>query len=374
MIAGDTAFGVRLVPILLAIPMSWAVYRTAEILFGDVRIAALAVILLNATMMVGAGTVIVTPDSPLMVTSAFVLLFQAKVLQTGRGIWWLAVGAAVGCALVSKYTALFFGVQILLWLVLAKDMRRWLVSPWPYLGGVLAFAIFSPVVLWNADHQWVSFIKQLGRARVEGMTLKFLAETIPAQIAFATPSVFILGALGLYALLKRSESTSDRNAAARTPINTSFWIIFIYFIWHSLHARVEANWLGLVYPAFSIAASYAAFGRTWTAREQRTIDLSRRWALPIGVALFVALIVQTNTGLFTGFRRDLTVRAVAVGWRELANEIEATAHSHRSELRGGGRLRHDIVAPVLSAQRRRVLHSAISESAGSTCRSQSLLC
>src|SRR4029079_11542839 len=53
MIAGDTPFGVRLVSILLALPMSWAVYRTAEILFGDVRIATLSAILLNATMMVG---------------------------------------------------------------------------------------------------------------------------------------------------------------------------------------------------------------------------------------------------------------------------------------------------------------------------------
>ncbi len=60
MIAGDTPLGVRLVAILLALPMSWAVYRTAELLFSDVRIASLAAILLNATMMVAAGTVIVT--------------------------------------------------------------------------------------------------------------------------------------------------------------------------------------------------------------------------------------------------------------------------------------------------------------------------
>src|SRR3569623_657186 len=66
MIAGATEFGVRLVSILLALPMSWAVYRTAEILFGDLRLAALSAILLNATMMVGVGTVIVTPDAPLM--------------------------------------------------------------------------------------------------------------------------------------------------------------------------------------------------------------------------------------------------------------------------------------------------------------------
>src|SRR5438034_11670797 len=42
LIAGDTEFGVRLVSILLALPMSWAVYRTAAILFGGVRVAATA--------------------------------------------------------------------------------------------------------------------------------------------------------------------------------------------------------------------------------------------------------------------------------------------------------------------------------------------
>jgi len=43
---------------------------------------------------------IVTPDSPLLVASSFVLLCLAKVLETGRGAWWLAVGAAVGAVLV----------------------------------------------------------------------------------------------------------------------------------------------------------------------------------------------------------------------------------------------------------------------------------
>lgn len=318
-IAGDTAFGVRLVSILLALPMSWALYRATQILFDDARIAATAAILLNATLMASVGTTIVTPDAPLMVASCFVLYCLAKVWQTGRGVWWLAVGAAVGCGLLSKYTALFFGAEILLWLLLVKDQRRWLASPWPYFGGIVAFAVFSPVILWNADHQWVSFIKQIGRARVEGMTLKYLGEMLPTQIVFATPSVFILGALGLYALARRKSA----NVAGAALINISVWMIFLYFVWHSLHARVEANWLGPVYPAFAIAAAFAACGTTWSAREQRTVDMSRRWALPIGVALFVVLIVQTNTGIFTGFRRDATVRSVGVGWPQLAAKIEA---------------------------------------------------
>src|SRR6202142_3934344 len=200
MIAGDTELGVRLVSILLALPMSWAVSRAAAILFGGHRLAATATLLLNATLMAAVGTMIVTPDAPLLVSSSFVLLFLAKVLETGRGAWWLAVGAAVGAALLSKYTAMFFGPAILIWLVSVPKLRRWLVSPWPYLGGVVALAIFAPVILWNADHHWVSFIKQIGRARIADFRPVFIAELIPTQIGFATPLVWLLGRVGVLAV------------------------------------------------------------------------------------------------------------------------------------------------------------------------------
>jgi hypothetical protein len=319
MVAGDTEFGVRLVSILLALPMSWAVYRTAAILFGGQRVAATATVLLNVTLMAAVGTLIVTPDAPLLVASSFILFFLAKVLETGRGAWWLAVGAAVGAALLSKYTALFFGPAILIWLVSVAKLRRWLISPWPYLGGLVALLIFAPVILWNTDHHWVSFIKQIGRARIEDFRPAFIGELIPTQIAFATPLVSILGAMGLYALLKRNAGAY----AARMLINSTFWTIALYFVWHSLHARVEANWFAPIYPAFAIAAAVAANLTRWEARQQRVADFCLYWASPVGILMFALLIAQTNTGALTGYRRDATVRSVGVGWRELAGEIEA---------------------------------------------------
>src|SRR3954468_9062656 len=234
MIAGDTELGVRLASILLALPMSWALFRTTSILFGSVRVAATATILLNITLMAAVGTLIVTPDAPLLVASSFVLFYLAKIAETGRGVWWLAAGAAVGAALLSKYTALFFGPAILIWLIAVPKLRRWLMSPWLYLGGIVAFAMFSPVILWNADHQWVSFIKQFGRARIEDFTLLYIGELLPTQIAFATPLVWILGTMGLYALWKRKAGAS----AARVLINSMFWTNPRYFVWHSLHSRV----------------------------------------------------------------------------------------------------------------------------------------
>src|SRR5260221_10719145 len=151
----------------MSLPRCGEIYRNAAILFGGVRVAATAAMLLNVTLMAAVGTLIVTPDAPLLVASSFVLFCLAKVLATERGAWWLAVGAAVGAALLSKYTALLFGPAILIWLVSVPKLRHWLISPWPYLGAAVSLAIFSPVIFWNADHQCVCFNKQLGRARAE---------------------------------------------------------------------------------------------------------------------------------------------------------------------------------------------------------------
>jgi 4-amino-4-deoxy-L-arabinose transferase-like glycosyltransferase len=318
MIAGDTELGVRLVSILLALPMSWALFRAGSILF-DARVGATATILLNVTLMAAVGTLVVTPDAPLLVSSSFVLFFLAKVMETGRGVWWLAAGAAVGAALLSKYSALFFGPAILIWLVSVPGLRRWLISPWPYLGGLVALTLFSPVILWNADHHWVSFIKQMGRARIEDFRPTFIAELIPTQIAFATPLIWILGAMGLYGLF----TPRSGKPASRILIESMFWTIALYFTWHAFHARVEANWFAPIYPAFAIAAAVAGHRMRWEARQQRIADFCLRWALPVGVVMFALLIVQANTGVLTGYRRDATVRSVGVGWRELAAGIEA---------------------------------------------------
>ena len=317
LIAGDTEFGVRLVSILLALPMSWAIYQPPPSCSGSRRVAASSAILLNITLMAAVGTMIVTPWTPLLVASSFLLFALAKVLQTGRGVWWLAVGAAAGCALLSNTPRCSSAgdpdladrrsqaaALADLALALSRRTRR-------------AASVFAGL-LWNAEHHWVSFIKQMGRARIEDFRPVYIAELIPTQIAFATPLVWILGAMGLYALFRRAGALP-----ARVLVNTMFWVIVAYFVWHSLHARVEANWFAPVYPAFAIAAAVAAHLVEWEPRWQRLVDFCRRWAAPGGVVMFVLLVVQANTGVLSGYRRDATVRSVGVGWRETADGIEA---------------------------------------------------
>src|SRR5271169_2589342 len=64
LLAGDSGLGVRLISVLSGLVASWAVWRSATILFEDRRLAATATLYFNLTLMVAAGTIIVTPDAP----------------------------------------------------------------------------------------------------------------------------------------------------------------------------------------------------------------------------------------------------------------------------------------------------------------------
>src|SRR5262249_16182219 len=175
------------------------------------------------------------------------------------------------------------------------------------------------VVLWNADHQWVSFLKQFGRARIEDFRPVFIAELIPTQIAFATPLVFILGAMGLHVLTWRRIGAS----ASCILVETMFWTIVVCFVWLPLPAAVGPIGFAPVFPVFGVAAGAAPHIAKWKRQQQELVAFWVKGAPPAGIVMFAALIVQANTGWLSGYRRDATVRSVGVGWRALASEIEA---------------------------------------------------
>jgi 4-amino-4-deoxy-L-arabinose transferase-like glycosyltransferase len=198
---GNNEFGVRVMAVLLGLPATWAVWRTAAILFRDPKIGATAALFFNLTLAMAAGSILATPDSAVMVTTCFLLLSLAKLAETGRGAWWLAVGVAFGLGMFSKYSTLFFAVSILIWVLAVPELRKWLFSPWPWAGAVIALAIFSPVLVWNAEHGWASVLYQANRLVVHAWSLRYFGEFFVTQLGLATPPIFILGCMGLVGLL-----------------------------------------------------------------------------------------------------------------------------------------------------------------------------
>jgi len=307
-LAGQGALGVRLLGPLSAAAGSVLVARTAELLFPGRRLGVPAAALLNGTLLIGAGAVTMTPDTPLLLFWTMTLWALASLLRSGDGRWWLVVGGAAGCAMASKYTGGFLGVGIVLWLVWVPSQRRWFGSVYLWLGGALAATVFAPVVLWNAEHGWASFAKQGGRTGDwhPSAALGHVLELLGGQAGLATPLTFILLTVGVW--------VAARRAAVRDPA----WSVLAFmtlpgllvFLEHAVGDRVQANWPAIVYPAAAICAAGLGW-RLW------------RPAVALGLAITALVYVQGVAAPFALPRRlDPTLIRLA-GWDGVSRDLEA---------------------------------------------------
>lgn len=314
---GDTAFGVRVFGVLLALPASWAVWRSGALLF-DEKVGTTAALYFNLTLAVMVGSAIATPDNAVLAATAFLLLALAKLFTTRRGEWWLAIGVAFGVGMLSKYTTIFFAVGILVWLLLVPELRRWLATPWPWLSGVIALVVFSPTLIWNAEHHWASVLYQYNRLVVYEWTLRYLGEFLLTQIGMATPPIFVLGAMGLIATLRGEGGARG----ALVLINAFVWPIVIYFVWHTFHGRVEGNWPEPIYVAFVIAAAVAVERIKWHGVWASIVHWSQRLAVPVGLAIAAVVYLQAAFGVLPLGPTDPTARVLGAGWKELGAKMD----------------------------------------------------
>src|ERR1700722_3986417 len=189
-IAGDTALGVRLLPIVSAGLTTLLTFDLARTLGYGERIAARAGIWLNATVLLGLGGQLAVPDQPNVLFWTAALCCAVRAVSGRGGWWWLAAGALAGLDCLSKYSALFLAPGLLLWLLPSADGRRALRTPWPWLAAVIALAVFAPNIAWNADHGWMTFAKQFGRVEAaDGLQPRYLAKFVVDQFILLNPLI-----------------------------------------------------------------------------------------------------------------------------------------------------------------------------------------
>ena len=100
----------------------------------------------------------------------------------------------MGLLLLSKYTGVFLLAGIVIWLSASAQMRPWLKRREPYLAGLIALVLFSPVILWNAEHHWASFAKQFGHALdLSDGGLGNVGTFVGIQALFVSPLIFAFG-------------------------------------------------------------------------------------------------------------------------------------------------------------------------------------
>lgn len=320
---GETDFGVRALSLALvgALPalialIAWRLFRSAET-------AALAVLMWIASPLVIAGAIFVTPDAPLVVFWTLGFAALVELWRTGKARWLIAIGFALGFMALSKFTAAFFAAGVGLAFLTTPSLRRWLTSPVSLAALAIAAAIFSPNVLWNSEHGWATFLKQGGRATAAGFAPSYLLEFLAAQILLVNPLVFAAVAAAIAGVAWRRPAAPGSPDEARLLVVSTIAPAVAYFLLHSLHDRVQGNWLAPLFPATAVLAG------DWVARARRATGLPRLVAggalvaAPIAVAAMLIGYAQATTGVLPLGAADPTARIE--GFRDLARTVDARA-------------------------------------------------
>ncbi|KAB2889431.1 MAG: glycosyltransferase, partial [Desulfobulbaceae bacterium] len=282
---GPTEFAVRLGAFSCWLVTAFFVHRLTAAMFG--KHAALNALVLVAALPFYFGVaVVITPDSPLVACWAGALYYLHKALVQGNARAWLGAGVFLGLGLASKYTIALLGPAVLLFMLIDRSSRHWFRRPQPYLAALIAVALFSPVILWNYQHGWVSFLFQsqhrildvfhFSTPELAATILLLLTPTGLLAIWVATRRYF-LEAIEPSAPLALHRNWLFTLCMALTPLT-----VFVAF---SLSKEVKLNWTGPLWLAFLplMAASLRHHGNG-TGRKLPAL-LSRLWPPTLAILI-----------------------------------------------------------------------------------------
>jgi hypothetical protein len=327
---GGSELGVRALSLVVVGAMPALVAFIAWRLFGSAEKAALAALMWIAMPLVSIGAVFVTPDAPLVVFWTLGLAALVELWRTGERRWLIALGLALGLALQSKFTAAFFAAGVALALVATPSLRRWLLSPALLAGLAVALVIFAPFVVWNGAHGWATFAKQLGRAPPNGFAPYYLAEFLVAQIGLMNPLIVVALVPALAAIPWRASISPRSPDEARRILACTIAPAAVYFLLHSLHDRVQGNWLAPLYPAAAILAAdwVAESRRAAGSRFAAAIAKAALWAAPIGLVVAALTFAEALTGAVPLGPANPLARLE--GFRGLARDLDAEARDEKA--------------------------------------------
>ena len=202
-------------------------------------------------------------DQLFWVLGTYVLVL---ILKRDQPRLWVAFGLIAGMGLLTKLTMLYLGLAVFLALLLTRT-RKHLLTPWPWVGGGVAFVFLVPYLFWQVSHGWptIEFWSNYGEKIDEASPLEFLVE----QIVTMQPPTLPLWLAGLYYYLFSREDRPYR------MLGLVFLLLFIVF----MVQNARFYFLAPAYPML-FAAGAVAFERFFTRR-------GLRWPKPAYVAVLV---------------------------------------------------------------------------------------
>jgi dolichol-phosphate mannosyltransferase len=359
LVFGQTEFGVRAGALCCGAITSVFVYRLARNLFGEASALA-AVVLAQTLPFFFLSGFLMTPDAPLTAAWAASLYYLERALIAERpGAWWRA-GICLGLGMISKYSIALLAPVTLAFMIWDPKSRRWFRQFEPYMAALLAVAVFSPVIIWNARHDWASFAFQTSRRLAEAPQFA-LHKLIASALVLITPT----GVVAVAAALLRGISGADGDPQAtrrRLLMNLAILIPLSVFVAFSLRHEVKLDWTGAMWTAALPALGCSMIAAGLNIRGFGAW-LRSAWAPTIMTMLLIyaAGLHYLVLGL-PGVGYGKHIELVPVGWRDLTRHVLHAADDYRRETGSDvlivGMDRYAIASEVAFYGRRQ-LHSTV---------------
>jgi dolichol-phosphate mannosyltransferase len=310
---GNTEIGVRIGAVLCGGVASVFVYQLTRNLFGAAS-ALTATLFMQLLPFCFCSGFLMTPDAPLTAAWAATLFFLERALIAGRVSGWWGAGISVGLGLLSKYTIAMLMPAAFVFMLLDPDARRWLRHWAPYVAAVLALALFTPVIIWNARHEWISFAFQTSHRLAERPRFS-LHKLLVSALVLLTPVGFVT----IFGALRSPKSLDAREQRARRFLLVCVALPFTVYFLFSLQHEVKLDWTGTVWIAALPALARIARGRVGTA-----------WAATLAVLLLVYAVALDYLVLgIPGIGYSEHMEVSPVGWRDLGRQVSALAYDER---------------------------------------------
>lgn len=276
-----------------------------------------AMLLLLSTLMVTILSLVSTPDAPLLLFWTLSLYLLYKTIFQKRSVYWLWSGIAMGLAFDSKYTAIFIPAGIILFLILSKPHRHHLVSKWFWLAVVAFFVVISPVMIWNAEHHFASFLFQ-SSSRVNSSTgvhfqIRYFLGLIGHQSLVITPILLVFLVWLVFTVLKKYRLNFSGMAPEKLFLLCFFLPLATSFILLSFLCWVKLNWLMPCYITGIIWAS---------------IYIPRKWVFYQMTFSFVVHVLMAVEIIFYPF--PVQSDDTWFGWGNLAAQVGQLKKAHPS--------------------------------------------
>jgi 4-amino-4-deoxy-L-arabinose transferase-like glycosyltransferase len=289
-IFGDTGLGVRFAGIVAMLVTQLLLADIVRRVTHDVRAVVLAVLMPEAALYYGLLMAKVAPDVAMIPFAVAMLWALVRLHESGDGRWWLAAGVFGGLALLSKFTVVMLLPAVAAFMLVPAWRRRWLFSPYPFAAALIAVAVFSPVLIWNAQHDWASFRFQFVRAvATHELSLRTVGDYIGLQFGLVG---FVLLPVVLFGVSLTAWRGYRRGDAVAILLSTAVIVPFFYFFWKSLTLRVGDTWPTFIWPAgFAAAAiNIALLPREGFSAQIIRSSIGWAWTAIVSGIVFVVLV------------------------------------------------------------------------------------